>query len=112
MKESINYWTVACHKPQQGNKMRRLSDCRFISVSGEVRDYSAHAMIDNAQVALNFAEAIRAEGLPASLAGQQLVVEPVHILICPQEKRRLLKRIEEQSKAVDGFLTRRALAML
>lgn len=114
MKESIHYWTVACLKPEalQDKRANRLSERRYISAHGEVRDYSAHCMIEDRQAALDFANTLRPELVESGRGAQQLIVEPVHILISYSEKGRFLRRINEQTRVVQGFVTRRALAML
>lgn len=107
MKECVSYWTVGCVKPRKDNKPHRLSESRYISASGEIRDYSKHCMIDNPQIAIDFANAVRPEVIRQQEPGFQLIVEEVHILISWQEKARLERRIVQQSSEVKKFLNRR-----
>lgn len=114
MKESINYWTVGCHRQEPVKQKRppRLSECRYLSAHGAVGDYSAHCMIEDQKTALDFAKAIAPDLAASTHAEKRLVIEPVHILISPHEKARFLRRITEQSKVVKGLIIRRALEML
>lgn len=112
MKESINYWTVACHQPRKDGKPLRLGDIRYLGADGQIRDYSAHCMIEDHDTALAFARLIAPDLQSRRELDGELVVEPVHILISCQEKPRLLRRVSQQSSSIKRIITQRALAML
>ncbi|WP_345925306.1 hypothetical protein [Uliginosibacterium paludis] len=107
MKACVSYWTVGCVKPRKDNKRPRLTDSRYVSATGEVRDYSMHCMIDDRATALDFANTVRPDILRQQDPACQLVVEQVSILISWQEKARLERRIVQQSAAVKKFLAGR-----
>lgn len=107
MKACVSYWTVGCVKPRKDNKPPRLTDSRYVSASGEVRDYSMHCMIDDHVTAVDFANMIRPDVLRQQDPSCQVVVEQVNILISQQEKKRLERRIAQQSATVKKFLAGR-----
>lgn len=106
MKACVSYWTVGCVKPRKDNKPPRLTDSRYVSASGEVRDYSMHCMIDDHVTAVDFANMIRPD-VRQQDPSCQVVVEQVNILISQQEKKRLERRIAQQSATVKKFLAGR-----
>lgn len=108
MKECVSYWTVGCFKPRKDDRPRRLTESRYVSAGGDVRDYSMHCMIEDRQTALDFANAVRQAVLRQYDPSCQLVVEEVHILISWREKARLERRIVQQSADVRRFLVDRA----
>lgn len=108
MKECVSYWTVGCFKPRNDNKPRRLTESRYVSAGGDVRDYSMHCMIADRQTALDFANAVRPDVLRQYDAACQLIVEEVHILVSWRERPRLERRIVQQSADVKKFLMARA----
>lgn len=112
MKESINYWTVACRPAKKDDKPLRLGEIRYLCADGQVRDYSAHCMIEDHDTALAFARIFGPDLQSKNELNGELVVEPVHILISWQEKPRLLRRVSQQSSSIKRYLAQHALAML
>jgi hypothetical protein len=107
MKACVSYWTVGCVKPRKDNKQPRLTDSRYVSAAGEVRDYSMHCMIDDRSTAQDFANMVRPDVMRQQDASCQVVVEQVSILISWQEKARLERRIVQQSAAVKKLMAGR-----